>query len=311
MARVFLNFMPIILLFLSAGCMSLPEGGDEATSLNRSDGSELIYYLDRKGFEGAQPILLLLQGSDCNSIARLGSAPQFARMHPEAALLRIEKRGITRELEYREEADREDCPAAYLRNDSLQQRIDDARLVISKLRETGDWWDEQLFIVGGSSGALVASRLGALVPEVKRVVIFGFGSRWFEEDLLHGLGDGADSSEVLGFFKMMKANPSKEQFASGHSYYYWSEMTRFDQLEVLGAVDVTVLAIQGGRDESVSPKGAREMIAELHRQGRTHVTFKEYDQLDHGFRDEAGVSHLDEVVMFVSDWLGAERTHTP
>jgi pimeloyl-ACP methyl ester carboxylesterase len=288
----------------------------------RLDGTKISYYLAPNAGGGKQPILLILHGSDCNSIANHPRIRRFERVATDAVALYIDKYGITTELPWSESDDRTDCPDVYLQRNTLNQRVLDILRVVAELRQSAPWWDGQLFIVGGSEGAIVAESVAPLVPETQSLIIFGFGGRWFENDVLHSVqvsltADGEAPEVQAGHLETVRdllagalrdRDPAKNFW--GYSHAYWASMLEFDQLEALRRVGVPVLALQGSEDEDVDVTGAREMIGELRSQGSS-ITFLEYEGLNHGFRDSENRSRLDGVIDDMAKWLGDVRYRQP
>jgi pimeloyl-ACP methyl ester carboxylesterase len=284
----------------------------------RLDGTEISYYLAPNTGDKKQSILLILHGSDCNSIANHPRIRRFERVATDAVALYVDKYGITTELQWSESDDRNDCPDAYLERNTLNQRVLDILRVVGELRQTAHWWDGQLFIVGGSEGAIVAESVAPLVPETRSLIIFGFGGRWFENDVLHSVqlslnADGESPQAQAAQLKTVRdllagalrdRDPAKNFW--GYSHAWWASMLEFDQLEALRRVHVPVLALQGSEDEYVDVAGARQMMRELRLQG-SNITFLEYDGLNHGFRDAENRSRLDGVIDDMAKWLGDVR----
>jgi pimeloyl-ACP methyl ester carboxylesterase len=290
----------------------------ESHTLRRPDGSDIHYYLDRRAGAEPQSILLIIQGSDCNSVARHPTLHEYADVAPGSAVLLVEKYGITRDLPPLADDNRPDCPAEYQQRDTIEQRVLDYTQVISALRKEAIWWDRRVVILAGSSGAGVGELVAALLQETERLVIFGFGARWLEDDMIDGMRASLASAgmpeearagaieELVAGIRKMREDAALDKFASGHSHAAWASMLAFDQLAALRNVPVPVLAIQGGRDQNASPRGARDLIKSLRELGHTNITYVEYGDLDHGFRDEAGVSHRGRVIADIRDWLLGE-----
>lgn len=281
----------------------------------RPDGSKAIYYLGSVPTEEKRGIVLVLQGSGCNSVANLRTANGYPGVSPDAVSLFIEKYGMNDSLPWSNDGNREDCPHAYLVNNTIAQRVLDVLLVLSELRMSAVWWNGELIIVGGSAGVYVAEQVARLVPEADALVIFGFGGRRLMDDILHSIAvafaaEGkseaaakAEQANVLGLFEAVREDPTKVKFASGHSYAYWAETIAYDQFNLLSGLHVPVLALQGTADQNASPQGAREMVTELQEAGTVDITFREYDGLDHSWRDEQGESHRDRVLRDIRGWL--------
>jgi pimeloyl-ACP methyl ester carboxylesterase len=264
---------------------------------------------------GQQSILVIMQGSDCNSIALHPSIGEYAEVAPNHAVLFVEKYGITNDLSFAADDSRMDCPAAYLEYNTLAQRVLDHVQVIAELRRSASWWNGKLTILAGSAGTFAGEQVAALVPETERLVIFGFGSRRLETDVLSSIRASFDAdgmpeaareqelAEIAELFQEMLENPTPKKKASGHSYIWWASMFRFDELVALQQVPVPVLAIQGSRDQNVSPEGARALINELRELGHKNVEYEEYQGLDHGFIDGKGQSKKREVIADIQEWL--------
>ncbi|MGI9288067.1 MAG: alpha/beta hydrolase [Pseudomonadales bacterium] len=284
-------------------------------SLTRQDGSTINYYVDRDESRQSQPLLVVIQGSDCNSIVWNPSIEQYTAAAPNHAILLVEKYGITNDLPWADDEGRADCPTEYLRNNTLEQRVSDYTEVISKLRHDASWWNGKLVILAGSSGTSVGERLATILPETECLIIFGFGSRWFENDVLGSVRSSLVSAglkntelereynKIAAIFNEVQKNPTPNKTMSGHSYAWWASAFKFDQFMELKNVSVPILAIQGSNDQSVSAEGAREMIQALKRIERTNITYKEYEGLNHGFVDGSGQSHKSEVIADIRRWL--------
>ena len=87
-----------------------------ARELARDDGSRIRYYLEpRDPARRSDRLLLVIQGSDCNSVTRVRIIQSdLVRAWPQADLLTVEKYGIDDTLPYDGDPERPDCPAAYL-----------------------------------------------------------------------------------------------------------------------------------------------------------------------------------------------------
>ena len=288
-------------------------GAHEAPTqtLKRQDGSLVDYYLlNKSDASPSDTLLLILQGSDCNSVLQVESIfSNLKNVWPEADLLLIEKYGITRELVFNTDVERPDCPQAYIQNDSPKQRVSDIKAVLREVRR--DFAYPRFIVVGGSEGALVANLLAAEINTIDATVAFNGGGQMFVDDVLHSIDAGAANSEeaveaaqgFLGFSNhVLNSEPSDLQ-VSGHGYHWWYQMLSIDQLEILKEVNTPLLLIQGGRDSSVSPDKVSEMIESLRKAQKNNIDFLPYENLDHTFYDEQEVSHQSEVVEDIRQWL--------
>lgn len=320
LAPIAIVYLPLLLL--STQVMALDKLTPVPYTLTRFDGSEIRYYLDRRGSTRSQPLLMLIQGSDCNSIVNNPRISMIAEVAPSAAVLLVEKYAITPDLPFNRDIARADCPTAYRKNNVPEQRVMDYARVVSELRTlAAPWWNRKIIIVGGSEGAEIALELAAIIPETDRVIIFGFGSRHFEDDVLQSirydmkeawLDDNATQEQVANYqeiFKAALADRSSNEIVSGYSHAYWASMLSMDQLVMFRAINVPVLAIQGADDHNVSIEGSRALMSQLHALGSSNVEYREYPGLDHAFADKQGSSHWDRVIDDMSMWLSHRPPH--
>lgn len=293
-------------------------------TLTRFDGSDIRYYLGRRGITKPQPLLVIMQGSDCNSVVNNPRIKEIAAVAPTAAVLLVEKYAITADLPFSNQGTRSDCPDTYIKNNVPEQRVMDYARIVAALRiSAASWWNRKLIIVGGSEGAQIAEQVAAIIPETDCLIIFGFGGRRFEDDVLQSvrdemkgaaLDDKAAQEKVVAMQEMFKAalnDRSPNEIASGHSHAWWASMLIMDQSAMLRAVSVPVLAIQGGQDHSVSTAGARALMSPFRAGGRGNVEYIEYPGLDHAFADAEGTSHWDRVIRDISVWLNHQSTAHP
>ena len=301
----------IIIFVMTLFTASISAHEASTQTLTRQDGSLIDYYLlNKSDASPSDTLLLILQGSDCNSVLQVESIfSNLKNVWPVADLLLIEKYGITRELAFSSDAERSDCPHAYIQNDSPKQRVSDIKAVLREVRR--DFAYPRFIVVGGSEGALVANLLAAEINTIDATVAFNGGGQMFVDDVLHSIGAGAANSEesveaaqgFLGFSNhVLNSEPSDLQ-VSGHGYHWWYQMLSIDQLEILKEVNTPLLLIQGGRDSSVSPDKVSEMIESLRKAQKNNIDFLPYENLDHTFYDEQEVSHQSEVVEDIRQWL--------
>src|ERR1700722_10602718 len=225
--------LPLVNCAFLAGSLPAANGADDrrtSYTLPRFDGSDIHYYLERRSSARMEPIVVVMQGSDCNSVANNPRIREIADAAPGAAVLLLEKYGITDALPLSKAIDRSDCPEAYLKNDLPQQRVMDYVQVVAALRHSASgWWNRRLIVIGGSEGAGIAEQVAAVVPETERLIIFGFGGRRFEDDVLHsvqvnmdeaGLDEGARQEQLAkmkSMFQAALADRSPNVIVSGHS----------------------------------------------------------------------------------------------
>lgn len=298
----------ISLLLLILTCsVSAKEVITHTTS--RDDGSPISYYLVQHSYD-ADTLLLILQGSDCNSVLKIESIlTEYKNVWPEADLLLIEKYGINRKLKYSTDPARKDCPAQYLEEDSPAQRVADIKVVLDTVRKEGQY--KRFILLGGSEGAVIANLVTADVDYIDATISFNGGGRRFIDDVSHSIAvknnnPEAVRKEIDGFREFAEHVLHSKPFeldVSGHGYHWWHQMLSIDQLDTLQDVKSPLLIIQGGMDTSVSPQKTDEMMQRLKELGKNNIEYRRYEELDHGFKDSDGESLRKAVISDMNIWL--------
>lgn len=301
---------PILLLFISLSSYA-DTRTSESLQLKRVDGSKIDYYFQPQTHNTrSDTLLLILQGSDCNSVLEIKSIfSDYINVMPQADLLLIEKYGIDHNLSYNPDTERKDCPTQYLKNDNPEQRITDIQIVLSTLRNEHTY--KNIIVLGGSEGAVIANLLAAKVDYVDATISFNSGGRWFIDDILHNISStNTNQDEVQqsiagfkGFSEHILNSKPFEISVSGHGYHWWHQMLSIDQLDTLKKVNTPLLVVQGGSDLSVSPKKVDEMILTLTAAGNNTIEYMTYEKLDHQFNNKEGKSELKEVITHMNTWL--------
>lgn len=280
-----------------------------ARTASRDDGSHISYYLVQHS-DKTDTLLLILQGSDCNSVLNIDSIlSDYKIVWPEADVLLVEKYGIDSKLKYSTDPARKDCPAQYLEKDSPAQRVADIKTVLDTVRKDGQY--KTLILLGGSEGAVIANLMTADVDYINATIAFNGGGRWFIDDVSHSIAvkhknpaaARKDVDDFKGFAEHFLNSKPFELDVSGHGYHWWKQMLSIDQLDTLIKVNSPLLIIQGGMDTSVSPQKTDEMMQRLKELGKSNIEYRYYEALDHGLKDSDGKSLRKKVVSDINFWL--------
>ncbi len=278
-------------------------------TVSRDDGSFFSYYLVQHAHD-TDTLLLILQGSDCNSVLNIDSIlTEYKNVWPEADVLLIEKYGINRKLKYSEDAERKDCPAQYLEKDNPAQRVADIKTVLDIVRKDGQY--KTFILLGGSEGAVIANLVSADIDSIDATIAFNGGGRWFIDDVSHSIAvkhnnpDEArkEIDDFKGFAEHVLNSKPFELDVSGHGYHWWQQMLSIDQLDILKKVKSPLLIIQGGMDTSVSPQKTDELVQRLEELGKSNIEYRRYEALDHGLKNSDGKSLRKEVIRDINIWL--------
>jgi pimeloyl-ACP methyl ester carboxylesterase len=270
----------------------------------RGDGTEIRYYLDNAG---AEDLLVIFQGSDCNSVRKVESVNKiWQEFAPDSALLTIEKYGIDDSLSY-SAGERDDCPIKYLKRDTMAQRISDGIHVIEGLKHPY----RKITIAGGSEGGSIALGVAAQISDLHAVLALNSGSSSFQHDVEFSIQQTVPSEQlhdVLNGFRQFvtQIKDNDKPFpveVSGHGYAFWRDALARDLLQPLKEIDAPVLLVQSTGDKSVDPEKTQHEIKNIIARGASNVTLLMVPKLDHGFRDEDGTSKLKEVIGSAADIL--------
>ncbi|RUQ10160.1 alpha/beta hydrolase family protein [Aeromonas dhakensis] len=276
---------------------------------SRDDGSPISYYLAQHTHD-TDTLLLILQGSDCNSVLNIDSIlSDYKDVWPEADVLLIEKYGIDSNLKYSTDPVRKDCPAQYLEKDSPAQRVADIKVVLDTVRKDGQY--KKLILLGGSEGAVIANLVSADIDYIDATIAFNGGGRWFIDDVSHSIAAEHKNIEAArkdidgfkGFAVHVLNSKPFELDVSGHGYHWWQQMLSLDQLDTLQNIKSPLLIIQSGMDTSVSPQKTDEMMLRLKELRKSNIEYRRYEALDHGFKDSDGKNQRKEVVSDMNLWL--------
>ncbi|WP_164882736.1 alpha/beta hydrolase family protein [Aeromonas caviae] len=298
----------IFLLLLMLTC-SISATEIMTRTASRDDGSPISYYLVQHAHD-TDTLLLILQGSDCNSVLKIESIlTEYKNVWPEADVLLIEKYGINRKLKYSKDAERKDCPAQYLEKDNPAQRVADIKTVLDIVRKDGQY--KTFILLGGSEGAVIANRVSADIDSIDATIAFNGGGRWFIDDVSHSIAVKHKNPEAAkkeidgfkGFAEHVLNNKPFEIDVSGHGYHWWQQMLSIDQLDTFKKVKSPLLIIQSGMDTSVSPQKTDELVQRLEALGKNNIEYRRYEALDHGLKNSDGKSQRKEVIRDINIWL--------
>ena len=286
---------------------------EEGEPLTRADGSEITFYLEKKE---SRSLLVLMQGSDCNSVAHSKVInDRFAAVIGDADVLTVEKYGLARSVSWNGSGDSPECPASYYEHDSPQQRAEDYLQVMSWLDDRFDY--DRIILLGGSEGALVAAMVASRSEAVSAVISLNGGGRFFIDDVLHSmqleLPPEAFEEAKQGFMTFKTTVEDAEDMdlvMSGHGFRWWKSMLAADQTELLLSVSAPLLIIQSELDRSVSPALAYDQAQTLKKK-KHNVEFLTVKGVDHGFHDPSGNDRTNQVVSSIRDWLIGNQIINP
>lgn len=277
-------------------------------NLARQDGSAVHYYLLHRQAEPTRKLLVLIQGSDCNSAKNNRfMVDTFGGAFPDHDILLVEKYGITDALPFNDrDGERADCPAETMLNDSLSVRVSDYAAVLDRLK--GEYGT--VLLLGGSEGATVAEHTALASPAVDAVVAVNGGGRFFLDDVTDSFRNSPqplEESQLAGFLAFTDAVKRNEvaddMLVSQHGMCWWREFLAADAQQVLNGQTKPVLVIQTLNDTNVSVTSFKQMQKAVE---NPVVTFRTFDNLDHYFKDTDGNRHTAQILAVIRDWYTAQ-----
>lgn len=289
----------------------------EDHQLTRPDGSKIHYYLVHPDNAASPPhaMLVLLHGSDCNSVINNPRVHEYFELAPAAVIVLIEKYGVDRTKGYEPPGEEATCPQEYLENNTISQRVMDTLQVIAELQRSAKWWGGETVLWGGSEGGMVASYVALLSPSTTALVASSFGGGQPVSEIVKMSIAGSESfpseeaksaalRNVEKQFAVIRQEPvpTRTMGGAGNTYKWWADAMDLDGRIILRQLEIPILVVQGQLDEEAPVEAARELARSL--DGK-EFTYKEFSGLDHLYQDPRGESHRERVIGYQRRWMNA------
>ncbi len=294
--------MSLPAFLLAAAALMQAGGGDSRTQrIERPDGSQLTYHVDRPPGRQRRGVLLLFQGSGCEPVERDTRVLGYGRMlAPGRVIVTIEKYGSAGAADAAALVD--GCTPDFWRGNTLSRRVLDAVAVVGALRRQG-WWNGDIVLFGGSEGGAVAAMAAPLVPETRAVIVYSSGVGVSVGALVRSAIPAFAQAEADRVFAEARRNPDPERRWGGASHAWWADAIDQVPARSLLRTRAPILLVHGSRDES-APVATARATRDLMTQARAaNFTYREYEGYDHFMTDAAGVDHRPEVFAAMRQWL--------
>ena len=287
--------------------------------INRPDESIITYYLNSP-HKTDFSLVVFVQGSGDESAKRFmepESSFEDAWKGLNAAVLVVEKPGLTQK--------NNGNTKEYLALNTVTQRIKDYQAVIPALKEKLIGWNGKIVWIGVSSGGPVASFASPLFSETAATIIIcgGCGITMQEELRLMlplWIKDASNERKFLyrvakkvylnwtlyrfdACIREIKNNPESEKIWLGNTYKWWNSILFKNPCISLEKLETPILVLQGSRDTMCPVQSAEKLVERFKQLGKTNLTYKCYEGLDHSFSDENGKQYWDDVFNEVNTWL--------
>lgn len=277
---------------------------DRLTS--RPDGSVIHWTLDRRAGGRRQGILVLAQGSGCRAATENNNITDAKALLPDFAVLTVEKRGVSPHAIAPDPYN--GCTRQFYAHHTVTQRALDYELVLRQL-EKEPWWNGQLVLFGGSEGAAAISVLAPMMKPSAVVLFSTAPGRNFASGFKRDLPPRV-AAQANAVFADVRAHPTSTKLWGGNSYVWWADILRLDTTADMLRVTAPVLMVQGDSDTDAPVEGARAFRDDYRRAHHCNLTYWELPGYDHHMHDAAGVSHLNEVLGRISQWLKVQLTRS-
>ena len=297
-----------VLLFCSVFSAQAAVAGYET---GRPDGSSINWSLDiPQDRVGQVGLVVIMQGSGCESITKSGSLKLTRLVFSDFAALTVEKYGVTQGDDGVEKDGELVCPLEYYASNTNSQRVVDYVTILNSL-SSAQWWNGQLVIIGGSEGGDIAARVSAQVHPQAVVMISSGGGITFAEVVQVTIRGEMERNEVPreqwpdleGIFSRARANPQSAQVEGGYSYKYWADSIDRRTVDDMLKIAAPMLLIQGTADTSLPLYDARAAVDIFTGAKRGNLTYWEKAGYSHGMVDAGGTNRLEEVLQEARFWV--------
>ena len=283
--------------------------------VQRLNDSYIDVYYNKPISDRKLPVLIFCQGSgyDSNTDGFLGVMRPF---QAKAVGLVIEKEGVT----YGDQGD--SMTTAYKANNSVYNRLYDYLRVLQYLRVHAEWWNGDLYVIGGSEGGLLAGMLACYYTTTKGLALFSFGGglnfgeAWPIASGIQVKAEGADEAAVeramqraTDTLALTREEPtfSKSYEGEDNTYAWWASIIDLRLQNALMDLKVPIFLAQGSEDMMAPPISAQKLRDQFVNSGRMNLYYKEYKGFDHEYKDPNGKSHLVDVINEGLLWIFLEH----
>lgn len=295
-------------LLLFAPCVIMAEQFE----LPRNDGSSIHFYLKHSNKVPQDSLLILLQGSDCNSVDNnISLNTDLPKIFPDADVLTVEKYGVTNKLSYSKEDLRSDgCPSAYVKNNTPEQRVKDLQQVVDHLLPISNY--KNIIVIGASEGAFVGEMFMAKSPEVTILISLVGGADYLLDDMRYNLVQTVPPEELTeqqdafeAFIKeiLTAKDPIIMDEGNGLGFKWFKSILSLSRYDSLRQITQPVLLIDCSRDSNTSPIESDKLYQRLNKNNKTNITRIIYPELDHFFTNKSGQRVLYNVIFDARQWL--------
>lgn len=282
--------------------------GYETIYIPRHDESLIEAYLSAPSNTSTYPIVLLVQGSDSESVVTSHEALISRFLPLGIAVISVEKRGISSSGVDTQE---------FIEYDFFESRLHDFSSVL-KVIEEGllQQWNGHLILIGGSEGGKIAPRLARQYAHfVSGVVLVGSGGGIpFAEEMKFQVQTALDNQnaflkicwkirnlilpkEIDSQYQKILNQPSSLEMWCTKTFRWWASYLRYDPLPDLLQLNMPIYMIQGVLDPKIPVQSADLLKWAFDCEGKKNLTYARYDDLGHAMKGR------DDVYCHLLEWV--------
>jgi esterase/lipase len=257
------------------------------------------------------PLLVMCQGSGYGSMTGpfLGVTEQWK---DTIARIVVEKQGVS----YGDNGDK--LTKTYKENNAVYNRLYDYLRVFEYLRAKANWWNGDVYVIGGSEGGLMAGMIASFYPNVKGVAILGFGGglnfaeAWPIAKRKQMKAEGLSEINIQKAEKAAKdslviarrnSTYTKSYDGEDNTFKWWASIIDLRLANTLLDLDIPIYVADGSEDLMMPALSAQKLNEEFIKQGKTNLVYKEYKGFNHEFADSTGKSHYAEIFIQAIAWM--------
>lgn len=289
--------------------LPLPVLAEEQNIITRSDGSMVDWYLSHPQNIEKSGIIVLAQGSGCQSVTASKNIKLARSLFPDFTALTVDKYGV-KAGDNPQDPSGERCSASFHTHNTMTQRVDDYVQILTSLRHE-PWWNGRLVLFGGSEGGDVVARLAAVTNADAVIMLSTGGSTSFGElvrqsiegEMIHNSVPKERWPQVEKAFAEARKNPQSSEIWAGSSYRFWADAIDRRPVDDMLRTDAALLLIQGGKDSSALASNARAVLDIFAKAQRCNLTYWEFSGYSHIMTDSDGQDRLADVLAQSANWL--------
>ncbi|MBA3816390.1 MAG: alpha/beta hydrolase [Parachlamydiaceae bacterium] len=274
----------------------------EKLAIQRADQSLIDAYLTIPQDVEQFPLILLVQGSDAETVINNHKA-LADRFNPYGiAILSAEKRGIN--------ADGKDTPQ-FIEFDFFEYRLQDFSTILQAL-DHGliKKWNGALIILGGSEGGKIAPKLALQFPShVVGVILIGSGGGLsFGEELKFQIETSLNNMNLVykfcfkirdiliprkidaKYLKILEQPDSLEMWYE-KTFRWWASYLKYDPLPEMLQINIPIYMIHGALDPKIPVESADAVKAAFDEASKHNITYVCYSDLEHSLKGRDDVYH--------------------